>query len=123
MVKPGVVVPVDGEVVDEPDIADMGSILAGESFLISMDLLGEEVTVAADEEDEAKVVDDGATDADSAGVTLRPPPPPEPDTPPPEGAAVVGVTVTWEPTLKPVPTAVAASTWKYIRKITLVKRL
>ena len=94
MVKPGVVVPVDGEVVDEPDIADMGSILAGESFLISMDLLGEEVTVAADEEDEAKVVDDGATDADSAGVTLRPPPPPEPDTPPPEGAAVVGVTVT-----------------------------
>ena len=93
MVKPGVAVPVDGEVVDEPDIADMGSILAGESFLISMDLLGEEVTVAAEEE-EAKVVDDGATDADSAGVTLRPPPPPEPDTPPPEGAAVVGVTVT-----------------------------
>ena len=94
MVKPGVVVPVDGEVVDEPDIADMGSILAGESFLISMDLLGEEVTVAAEEEEEAKVVDDGATEADSAGVTLRPPPPPEPDTPPPEGAAVVGVTVT-----------------------------
>ena len=91
MVKPGVAVPVDGEVVDEPDIADMGSILAGESFLISMDLLGEEVTVAAEVE-EAKVVDDGATD--SAGVTLRPPPPPEPDTPPPEGAAVVGVTVT-----------------------------
>ena len=91
MVKPGVVAPVDGEVVDEPDIADMGSILAGESFLISMDLFGEEVTVAAEEE-EAKVVDDGATDADSAGVTLRPPP--EPDTPPPEGAAVVGVTVT-----------------------------
>ena len=95
VVIPGVAVPVDGEVVDEPDIADMGSILAGESFLISMDLLGEEVTVAAEEEeDEAKVVDDGATDADSAGVTLRPPPPPEPDTPPPEGAAVVGVTVT-----------------------------
>ena len=94
MVKPGIAVPVDGEVVDEPDIADMGSILAGESFLISMDLLGEEVTVAAEEE-EAKVVDDGATEADSAGVTLRPPPPPpEPDTPPPEGAAVVGVTVT-----------------------------
>ena len=94
MVKPGIAVPVDGEVVDEPDIADMGSILAGESFLISMDLLGVEVTVAAEEE-EAKVVDDGATDADSAGVTLRPPPPPpEPDTPPPEGAAVVGVTVT-----------------------------
>ena len=94
VVIPGVAVPVDGEVVDEPDIADMGSILAGESFLISMDLLGEEVTVAAEEEEEAKVVDDGATDADSAGVTLRPPPPPEPDTPPPEGAAVVGVTVT-----------------------------